>query len=77
MLIGDTMAWPDRRSGDPKKLKAGGTHKDAANPVVGARRFGVSNSAVSQWESSESQMSGPAVKLLEVFEKRAAKFDET
>lgn len=41
-----------------------------------ARRFGVSHSAVSQWESGESQMSGPALKLLEMFEKKAARFEE-
>lgn len=41
-----------------------------------AKRFGVTHGAVSQWESGESQMSGPALKLLEMFEKKAAKFEE-
>lgn len=40
-----------------------------------ARRFGVSPGAVSQWESG-TQMSGPAIKLLEVYEKKATKFEE-
>lgn len=40
------------------------------------RRFGVTHSAVSQWESGESRMSGPALKLLEIFEKKASRFDE-
>jgi DNA-binding transcriptional regulator YiaG len=47
------------------------------SPSELARRFGVTKSAVSQWLSGESQMSGPAVKLLEVFEKKAAKFEES
>ena len=46
-------------------------------PAELARRFGVTKSAVSQWLSGESQMSGPALKLLEVFEKKAAKFEES
>lgn len=41
-----------------------------------ARRFGVSRSAVSQWESG-AHLSGPAIKLLEVFEKKATKFEES
>ena len=39
-----------------------------------ARRFGVTPSAVSKWESGEISMSGPALKLLEIFEDKAAKF---
>ncbi len=41
-----------------------------------ARRFGVTPSAVSKWESGEMSMSGPALKLLEIFEERAARFKE-
>lgn len=39
-----------------------------------ARRFGVTPSAVSKWESGEMSMSGPAMKLLEIFEARAQQF---
>ena len=41
-----------------------------------ARRFGVSKAAVTHWESGQSKMSGPAMKLLEIFEKKAKKFEE-
>ena len=41
-----------------------------------ARQFGVSPAAVNRWESGDIAMSGTAVKLLEVYERKASKFSE-
>lgn len=41
-----------------------------------ARQFGVSAAAVNRWESSEIAMSGTALKLLEIYERKATKFKE-
>lgn len=41
-----------------------------------ARQFGVSSAAVNRWESGEIAMSGTALKLLEIFERKADKFKE-
>ncbi|MBY0316077.1 MAG: helix-turn-helix domain-containing protein [Bdellovibrionales bacterium] len=38
-----------------------------------AREFGVSAAAVAHWESGSRQASGPALKLLEIFEKQYAR----
>lgn len=41
-----------------------------------ARRFGVGPPTVSRWESGDANMSGPSLKLLEMYEKKATKFEE-
>ena len=41
-----------------------------------ARQFGVSAAAVNRWESCEIVMSGTALKLLEIYERKASKFKE-
>ena len=41
-----------------------------------ARQFGVSSAAVNRWESGEIAMSGTALKLLEIYERKATKFKE-
>lgn len=41
-----------------------------------ARRFGVGPGTVSRWESGDAKMSGPSLKLLEMYEKKASKFED-